>query len=118
MGLPKEGIIPNFDKRVGANTEEQMILYVVIYIVERLPMQSLHLHLNSHLLQIIPPNGSILKERPKRIRLKPKFPHNLAQKQLAPHPQILQAPKINMRATIPNQRHQLTILTKGRMLIL
>ena len=108
VGLSQERVVPNPDKGVRADSEQQMRVKIKVNVIQRLSVHSLHFHLYSHFFKIVPSNRGILTHNPQTITATElHLPNNLANKDLPHKPQRLQLPNINMCPTVPDQGNQL-----------
>jgi hypothetical protein len=60
----QEGIIPDLDKGIVTDTEEEVTVQIESDSVELVAMQSCHLYFNGHLDSVISPDRGILENNP------------------------------------------------------
>lgn len=64
MGFSKEGVIPNFDKRIISDTIKKMMIEVKIDSIQVLAVKSLHLDFDGQFRNVVSSDGSVLKYAP------------------------------------------------------
>lgn len=64
MGLSQKGVVPDLHKGVVTHAEQEMSVVLEVDGIEFIPVQGLHLDLNGHLFDVVPPDRCVFKDHP------------------------------------------------------